>query len=218
MRDSSSFIGRGTEKQVHVDPLHPDKVIKTHFERNLDLPKVKAYFYLGKILHGIFPKHFPTIHASSPDQMVMERKHLDEGHVATQNLLNGVNSDRSKFTEEEHHQYDDFIQNRGENQKVVTFIRQMDELGVNFDAAAINFVLDENGIPVYVDNIEPWRLSGNEGKELTLNFNLNKMKQVILLQRDDFIKYKLLSYLERMLALFEEEKASLASMAVDNKK
>ena len=86
------IIGGGFEKRVYVDEHNADKVVKVYLEKEGGENKARARFYLGKILHMLFPENFPNIHLSASgkipfdkhtQKVVMEKKELDQWHKNT---------------------------------------------------------------------------------------------------------------------------------------
>ena len=61
-RDGKTFIGKGTEKFVYMNPLKPGKAISIYSGK--EHPSPKQIFYLQKIYHTLFPDNFPAYHAA----------------------------------------------------------------------------------------------------------------------------------------------------------
>ncbi len=174
-------LGGGNEKEVFEDLGNPEQAIGVfHAYRQESHNRVKARFYLTKILRFIFPEQIADIHLAASDP-----------HVIVVDKIEGRELDELKFREDD--------------KDIEVFFKSAKELGVWLDYSDFNFKRDKNGNTVYVDSFDPWRV---EFGKINPNYDAQKLEGA--LQRLRGHERELgLSCLKRLEALREEAETDL---------
>lgn len=206
------YITGGTEKSVYKDADHPDSVIKKYREGISSPHKAIARGYMGKLLHILRPNNFPDVHLSSPDLLVVEKKMLDSEHKIAAGLLDS-NKDLS-YLEDEHNEDRkkllEYNVTRDDDVRIKELKADMDVLGIGCDPSPVNFAFDQEGSPVYVDNVEPWDTDHLEEKGVNPHFDPDRLSKAIEAIQDGEQKRKAKFYFERLTAHLEKEEERLS--------
>jgi hypothetical protein len=198
-------VGRGSEKEVYEHPNDPAKVVAEF--RYAESPKrLRGRFYLTKILHELFPDNLPDISvaATNPHVVIMERKQLDEAHKSLQKF-----NIKGDFVGNFSARYKEFEDKIGEDRKFKQLKRELAELGIGLETAAMNFGYDDKNNLVYVDSsFDPWPCYYHVDDKFERSYDPAKLRNAVNLLEPDR-KKRALKYLERLEILAEEEKAEL---------
>ncbi|MDP3770427.1 MAG: hypothetical protein Q8R40_05845 [bacterium] len=192
------YIARGTEKKVYEDADDPEKVIGLYHMPAMSKERVKAQFYLTKILHMLFPKNIPDIYLSASDPHVVRKEKIstDVTHKIIQKWYE-PGADRRNISEDEHRKLDDVTGAIYSDPKYMEFITDLDKLGVHIDSYVTNFTRDSEGNMIYLDDIDPSTAFGLRG------FDRERfMKAIDKIPGED--KKKALHYLDRLEMLEEK--------------
>lgn len=211
-------IGEGSEKRVFADPNNPDRVIARYDKNRLpESPeKIKARYYLTKLLHYLYPNNIPDIHAvhSEPRQDILQRKPHSERHTRLQQLRKVIfdsfarsGYDPRSVPRWADKEYGDLFKQVASDDHVrnlyeAIFVRT----GVLIDASNHeNFSEDENGNLLYLDSLNPWSYLDGELQPL---FDIEKLNQAIA-SLDDERRKKAKKWLERLRVLENQETEQL---------
>ena len=209
------YLAGGSEKSVYQDADHSDRVIKKYRENISSPHKAVARGYLGKLLHILRPKNFPDVQLSTPDLLVVEKKSLDPGHEMAAQMLD-PHRDQSYLEDEENEDRKKILEYnavRDDDRRIKGLKAEMDVLGIGCDSSPVNFAFDQEGVPVYVDNVEPWDTDHLEEKGVNPHFDPERLSKAIEGIEDAKQKESARLYFERLTYLLgEEEKV----VGVDN--
>lgn len=211
------FIAGGSEKRVYEHPTDPEKIVKTYKTENEDFErvnsnKVRARYYLGKLLHILYPKNFPDINLSSskPNQVVMERKNLDPEHLEIFKIENKAKEAGRSLAKGEDDQIYSILEARRHDPSIAELKMRMTEMGIDLDHGGINYAYDEVRNVIFVDNVHPWDYTYDEDEEpVHPNFDVKKLTDAIALLESEEERKVAATYLKRLEALFIEEKKRL---------
>jgi hypothetical protein len=217
--DRMRKIASGRDKQVYEHPDRPDQVVaKIRFpeeqEGAVNERHIKGRFYLTKILHTFLPDFIPDIHGAVKTKdlaaIVSEKKEHDHSH-ATQNKL------RTAFWEDADADIRAII--KAEQQIRISRARELDSdaaltekkkillaFGVKVDEGSINYSRDKSGAVAYLDNtFHPWTLQDGT---LVRSYSPERIRLGIDHLETEEEKHKVEAYLNRLEALFEEERVA----------
>jgi hypothetical protein len=187
-------LGEGDEKKVFVDPKNETRVISERKDAaEKDTPRqLKGRYYLGKIAHALLPKHIPDVYQAG--ESVDGKQTVDVEripHSAGQALLQE-------------------LRRSGQNEEPAmrTLDGDLEKIGFGFalDQNIGNYTKDEAGNTYYLETFKPWRADDVDPRELEVLFDQEALREAIDELPDQKTKDECLQYLERLLALLEEEK------------
>ena len=198
-------IGGGADNDVYQDADNPDRVIairKHGKEDTVDRErKIKARFYLKKILHALFPKNIPDIDraTSNPQATRRTKVKLDPLHEAIQKASEfEIISEPIPLKVQEK---SDEASKRIENDpKFKQLLNSLKDIGVEIDSTVCNFTYTENGDAiVYLDDIHfedaDWETENPRG------FDEEKLGEAIMNIQDESTRERTLRFFERLKAL-----------------
>jgi hypothetical protein len=217
-------IGTGNEKEVFVDPADDERVIAVfkekqgltegikHSPRNL-----KGAFYLMKIAHLLLPENVPDIYQAGESidgQQTMDRERIEhsEGHAALQ-AARLAELDYAAKIEAKKEAGVQIEKEMGSDSKKI--IEKLGRIGFAHatDNNWGNFSKDSDGTTSYLDTLMPWKQI--DSKTIDLNFDEKRMRTAIRGLKDQGQRGTGEAYLERTLALYEEEKQHLLDNPID---
>jgi hypothetical protein len=195
-----NFLGEGTEKRVYVDPSNPERVIALDkYETKISPNAIKGRYYLGKILHLLFPDNLADVHMSTSDPIATVRQNLDleDEYVTLQKMRfgerkAGENIKVKNFTARTFER----IENLPEEERV-ELIKQLSGLGILVEKGFINFAMGKDDNLKYVEIAEPF----HDGNRL---YDPEKLRGAID-RLGDVEKMEANSYLDRLETLYEDE-------------
>ncbi len=197
------LFGTGSEQNVYQDSHRPERLIKeSKSVLHESIARIKARYYLTKIIHLLIPAHVPDIHRVSREEMKtimsVEKKYLDKRHEffreSEVRIRTGKGVDHKKI-QVHHAAQEQEIRASGIREK-------FEELLEDPDMAAINFGIDqETGQTVYVDSFIPWRSTSNG---ISRGYRKKRLAELIEKLPDEKrdIAYR---YLKRLEELFLTE-------------
>ena len=147
IKETRKPIGKGAEKLVYLNPDNNRQVIGSYHGKEGRVGNIKASFYLTKILHLLFPKNIPDIH-----QVTAIPKTITRQRIETDSLHKDAQRDDSFGWEAR-------VKLKGkldQNSEYKRFRDTIYSLGVNLDTAPLNFSLDPEDNPVYLDDFKYW--------------------------------------------------------------
>ena len=151
--DKNKPIGRGVTKRVYDHPDKPDKVIAVHGPEYPNIERIKASFYLRKILHFLFPDNISDINLASRDLTILEKRFREEGHLAHQKLdldWNTLSSEeKTRLRKIQQKFYDDLSEDR----KLDELIKTLSDFGVDPQIDFQNYSRMPNGEIQYLDSL-----------------------------------------------------------------
>ncbi len=215
--ENMQSLGEGGEKKVYIHPEDEEKVVAFFREgpkSSETAASMKGRFYLTKILHLLIPDSVPDIHLATRNDdeavLVSERKHLGDEYskfsrLNDLNLQNTLPSNElyKLSNAESEHAY------TLDQDAMDSLYSKLDELGVLIDFSTPNLGNDSDNNLIYVDNsFRPWRYSQKENLYGEKSINKfyspkNIRKQAEKLSEQD--RDKVLAYLDRLEALYDEE-------------
>lgn len=204
---------QGREKKVEPHPTLPDHVIGKFHEAALSERYVRARFYLTKIMHLLFPENIPAIYQSTtePNQIETQRQDLDGDHLwyrkYQEKVENGAPTNYDELRARN-------IENKyNRNPKAVKFQDKLHSLGIISDDiySPVNFTLDENDNPIYLDSFSPWYVhKGIDGTGLRLKFDPAAIEEEILSLTGPDPQTAQSAY-KRLMSLYEEERSQISN-------
>ncbi|MDO8483069.1 MAG: hypothetical protein Q7S86_04615 [bacterium] len=206
VKDTKKPLGVGMEKDVYEQKDRIDGVVKV--ERKAESPrKVRARFYLLKILHMLYPKNIPDIHFSftEPNATGRDKVELDEDHNRMRDLIknNAAPSENRPFGgEPDTEQFNEASRRMWGKLNDAKFPSYVFHLGVGVEMTAKNFGLDGDGNFVYVDDFPVW--GNNEEGGISPIFNEERIRESIGKLSGEKQK-QAVCYLERLLVIYKEE-------------
>ncbi|MDP2598857.1 MAG: hypothetical protein Q8P49_03450 [Candidatus Liptonbacteria bacterium] len=176
-------LGSGAEKRVYAHPDNPEKVIGA-FRKGLEENpnETKARFYFNKILHILLPNNTADVHMASSKIFFAERKRL----------IGRIKTEESGGSDKDY------------DQDYYDLCKKLENIGVQYDGADVNFQYDDSGNLIYVENQRPWRSWLRNGK-ISPYFDREKLFAAIQ-GLEPRSKERALVYLERLDGFLEEEK------------
>jgi len=198
-------IGGGADNDVYQDPHHPDRVIAVRKEGKEDSKererKIKARFYLKRILHALFPENIPDAYraTSNPQATWRPKVPLDPLHRAIQKT-DAFESGGEPVPPEIQAASDEAVRKIENDPKYKELIRKLENLGVEIDTTAGNFTYNEKGDAiVYVDDIHledaDWQTENSRG------YDEQKLGAAIEKIEDESARAEARNYFERLKAL-----------------
>jgi hypothetical protein len=204
-------IGTGTEKETFVNPHDPKKVISV-FKGEEDSGEettqrmLKGSFYVTKIAHLLLPKHIPDVYQTGEThsgQQTIDRQRVPHtpGHRAFQKALQ-AGTDGEEVGKR-------IIQEMGPGIDQLDI--ELERMGFTVDSYRGNYTKNKQGDVQYFDTFPAWQPNFFEPEKSRLMIDVSKLRKAIeeLSHRDPDTAKQCETYLERVLALFEEEKAEL---------
>jgi len=184
-------LGQGDSKKVYADPKNEKRVvaeIKTPEERKEkgEEPhsprQLKGAYYLTKIAHLLLPRHVPDIYQAGEfidGQQTIDRERVIHTHAPVTEM----------------HVVDEELERIG--------------LGFNIDENIGNYSKNEKGDVQYLEPFMPWEAPLVSGYEIELLFDEAELTEAVGELKDETAQKICKNYLERIHALFEEEKKEL---------
>lgn len=117
--------------------------------------RVRARFYLTKILHFLFPKNIPDVFFSSAKGLILEKMDVGDSHKRFHELLNKKDGRTPEETNEGCTLWEKIDCESHDS----VFFNKLKDLIVFLDDSAVNFGKDQEGNINYVDNFDPWDYS-----------------------------------------------------------
>lgn len=218
----NNMIGEGQDKRVYIDPKHEERVVarykddelpKGYGERKIDSPeRIKAQYYLTKILHLLFPKNIPEMHAaySKPHMTKTDRIEHDADLMEFAILnekIKKLDENKEPWPQE---LIDDQIKlsQRSRAKIIESGIEDKiaEEVGIHLDPNEENFTVDKDGNIWYLETLTPWRVEDNA---TILEFDESKLMSAINgLSEND--QDKAHAYLKRLMELQKQELENLS--------
>ena len=85
------ILATGSEKRLYNHPEDPKKAIRKYMNEKASSPtRLKHDFYLSKILHMLYPKNFPDIHAVLPSHALDVVEKIKRQSYLSDLFLSGV--------------------------------------------------------------------------------------------------------------------------------
>lgn len=200
-------LGEGTEKEVFVNPEDKEKVISEMKEsEDKDTPRqLKGRYYLTKIAHLLLPKNIPDI--SQVGESVGGKQTIDAeriSHTPGHELLQ-----ESKSRKDEESAMKKITEEMGTGMGELDSELERIGLGFNIDSNVGNYTKDKEGNVYYLESLKPWEVDSINQKVLEVLFDEKELRKAIDGIPDQETKEICAQYLERLLALLEEEKQEL---------
>ncbi len=194
---SRELFGSGHERNVFIDPDHPERLVKEPKKEKHESPLVlRGIFHLTKILHQVLPEHVPDVHRVElpTSRITVERRHLSPQAEEARAARAQAQQEKRKMNSKERAT---LFRAMAEVQAVdfSRLTQAFTGLGVSIDSGGYgNIVPDADGHMVYVDNLEPWF----QQETLIRNYNPEAIQQALanLPQREQSIVAHHLSQLE----------------------
>ncbi|OGM98037.1 MAG: hypothetical protein A2915_01250 [Candidatus Yanofskybacteria bacterium RIFCSPLOWO2_01_FULL_41_34] len=179
--EAQKEIGDGGEKVVYPHPDKDEKVVGIYkieaefkFERSPEFNKAK--FYFTKILHMLFPKNVPDVFMTTTQPRTITKEKI-------------------KFKSRE------TISIREEKiEDLYTLRKQLKDCGIEFDESTQNFVEDNDGNMVYLDDFYPWNDESQKA------YNHDQIRLLIMTKLTGLERDRALNYLNRLKKLYLELK------------
>ena len=192
-------LGVGVEKRVFVNPDNEGRVISEVREdmKKDTLRQLKGRYYLTKIAHLLLPRNIPDVYQAGESvegkQTVdAERIFHTPGHARLQaHELGGMEQLREEVGE-----------GRGKLNSELYRIG----LSSNYDVFIANYTKDEAGNVYYLETFRPWKVDPKNQEFKHMLFDEEKLRDAIAGIAEETARKKCERYLERILALAEEEK------------
>ncbi len=188
--DKKNQIGKGAHKEVYLHPDDENKVIALHKPEYSTNEKMKAVFYLRKILHFLMPSNIPEIHLSTPSVTISEKRHQEKGHAAYQRL---IADDSDQIPEIDYRklysQKESFMIDINADPAFKKLIEDLYNLGFIIDTGIPNFSRSPGGEVQYLDSKyvgqidlkklkkEVSKKSNEPGCDATLKY-LNRLEEI----------------------------------------
>lgn len=201
-RKNKEPIGEGGGRTVYDDPSNNDRVIAFNVYREQSANPIiaRGRYYLGKILHILFPDNLADVHLSSSEPDITVRQKLD---------LNSEYRKLEKFhakknlTKDEGEEYRRLFSLRHENETVPKdkydkLLAQLRGLGIHVDPTLMNFALGEDNKLKYVEIQEPFYYDGSRA------YGHDAIKDAIGKLGDPRVREKANNYLQRLEILHEQ--------------
>lgn len=161
---------------MYINPHDESKAIAVYHEDHQQSSEViKARFYLTKILHMIYPDNVPNIHSVTTEPATKTMEYVRDGSK-TQGPIRG------------------FLSGRRRN----NFIDELYKLNILVDEGGSNFLLNEDGNLLYIDEFYFSSLDGDKP--------LRGLKKLIDTRLAGSSREMALQYLERFRVAFEKIK------------
>ncbi|OGY99420.1 MAG: hypothetical protein A2945_01015 [Candidatus Liptonbacteria bacterium RIFCSPLOWO2_01_FULL_52_25] len=227
--DKMEKIGEGGEKEVYLHPEFPEKKVVSRLKEGgwndaSSERKIKARFYLTKVLHLLLPKNIPDVHLAIHGKdkvLVSERKKMDKEHraLAEDTILKFESPHKSKRVVSPEDLRARLGKNLSQDDEVKRIERVFRDLGVAFDPSEVNFGYDEDGNMIYIDNsFNPWYAPPRGVTKPTFEAWFNEEKLLVairsLVGRE---QERALKYLERLKKLTQEEREAIEKNSTQKK-
>ena len=199
---------------MYNDPNNPEKVLAKfkYPEEYGSARKLKARYYLSKILHMLFPKNIPDIYSAGKTEDIvlsLEKKNLDENNKELQKLWMSRSNSFSYLSQE-------LAGEIHSDKRYIEFRDSLKEIGIGLNPSPTNLGYDEDKNLIYVDNdFDPWRLQ--KDGEVSFAFNREKLEEAIG-HLDESDQARAVNYLKRIESLAEEESKEASSVGDEDSK
>ena len=202
-------LGEGDEKKVFVDPENEKRVISERKDTTeKDTPRqLKGRYYLTKIAHLLLPKNVPDIYQageSEDGKQTIDAERIS--HSPGQTLLQELRHEgKDEKTAEE-----ELRKELGPEMGAVDLeLERIGVLGFTPDLNLGNYTKDKSGNVYYLETFKPWEVDAADSKKLEILFDEEALRDAIDAIPDQKAKEECAQYLERLLALLEEEKKNI---------
>lgn len=141
------FFGSGKDWEVRTHPEKLDHLVKNAYDQDSYFTeKMRLRFYLGKILHILFPHNIPNVHAVGTHTLEVQKIKLD----AESDAIRMLYQDRSivKLTEADLN----FYRRIKLHPQFERFQKALKAIGIQMEVAPENFGFDENNNLYYLDS------------------------------------------------------------------
>lgn len=204
-------LGEGIQKRSFADPKNEKRVIveiKKAAEKDTHR-QLKGRYYLTKIAHLLLPKNIPDIYQVGESRdgqqtIDVERIAHSPGHALLQKVRRTGGEEepaRKQIIEEMGREMSDLDLKLGDI-----------GLGFNIDESVGNYTRGESGSVYYMETFKPWQRDSVDTREIEVLFNEEELRRAIKDVSNQKVKEKCQQYLDRLLALLEEEKQELQAM------
>lgn len=198
-------LGEGDTNTVFINPHNEQRVIvERKGEREHDTPRqIKGTYYLTKIVHIFFPNNIPDIYqagesGTGTQQIDRERitHSLGQKHLQAARQVGGDEQDAKAEMLSEM------------EPEMIEITSKLESIGLGFviDENVGNYSKDEAGGVYYLESFKPWAIDSSGCDVL---FDEEALNEAILALPDEAKKEECTRYLDRLLALLEEEKKEL---------
>ncbi len=207
-------LGTGKDKRVFVNPKDESKVISVEREDAWSkdtVRQLKGRYYLTKIVHIIFPKNIPDVYQAG--ESVEGKKTVDAervphtpGHALLQEVTyGGINLGMEPIRSAKKQTAEEL---GGEMEKLNSELHRIG-LVANIDTTLSNYTKDEKGNVYYLETFKPWQVDSENKEFKYMMFDEEKLRDAIAGIPDEAARKKCERYLDRILALAEEERKEL---------
>ncbi|SRR6266481_5819965 len=201
-------LGEGDERKAFIDPNNEQRIIserKEEAEKDT-LREMKGRYYLTKIAHLLLPNNIPDVHqagetAQGKQLVDAERISHSQGHALLQ--------ERRRHGVDEGAAAKKIIKELGPEMRKLDLELERIGFGFNIDPNVGNYTKDEAGNVYYLEAFKPWRADAADEGEIEILFDEEALRDAIEGLVDPGVKEKCNNYLERLLALLEEEKREM---------
>lgn len=207
---------KGVEKIIYQSESNPNELIAVlKFNQSESPERIKARYYLSKILHLLFPQNIPDIHFASYNKkpiLILEKIFLDELH-------NYLNENYNDFPARIKNSiiYNKFKNKIFSDKNYIKLSKELSLIGIFLDPNPLNYGYNKEGNLVYIDNsFIPW-FTDSKGKIISLGYNPQGLKQKIEENLSGFTKDQALKYLARLETLRQNYENKINQMEVLNK-
>lgn len=195
-------MGEGAEKKVYQNRHHPERVLGVY--KHPESPnRVKARYYLTKILHILLPDNIPDIHLSSsePNAVVREKVNLDELYDQLQKIYV-----KGEWSDEDEKRLQELEKQARERQYYDEhdLIEILHNLGIVIDEGSDNLAYDTNEKLKY---FEDFPAVEKKKDNLERRFDETALRGAIDQITDEQLKEKAQKYLDRLMELVTKEEA-----------
>ncbi|TRZ80014.1 hypothetical protein D4R86_05055 [bacterium] len=203
-----SPLGEGEQKKTFINPEDERKIIsETRESAEKDTPRqLKGRYYLTKIAHLLLPKNIPDIYQAGESRN--ETQTVDTERIS-HTLGHTFLQEERRSGADEGFARKQMIEEMGAGMGEVDLELERIGLGFNIDSNVGNYTKDEAGNVYYLETFKPWQADPVNPKELEVLFDEDELRGAIEDISDQETKEKCTHYLERLLALLEEEKQEL---------
>jgi len=202
-------LGEGVEKKVFVNPKNEGRVISEgKKDTEKDTPcQLKGRYYLTKIAHLLLPQNIPDIYQvreSSDGKQTVDTERISHTpeHARLQEILRSGGDEELAIEQSRK-----MVKKMGAEMGELDL--ELERIGLSFnidDKNVGNYTKDEKGNVYYLETFKPWETDPANPKELEVLFDEEELREAINGIPDQKTKEKSTQYMERLLALLEEEK------------
>lgn len=195
-------ISKTATKETYVDPVNAQHSVAVLKEKDPGFYKkreendekksprtLKGAFYLTKIAHLLLPQQVPDIHQAG--ETVDGQQTVDRDRNAPVKLM------------------------RRDVGEVDSELKRIG-LGSVIDPKINNYTKGEEGDILYLDEFIPWNINTTD-RALELRFDRDVLATAIEELSDESLKKECSDFLERVLVLFEEEKAAFNALECERR-